>query len=44
MLIASKYEDIYPPPIQDFVYITDNAYSQKDIIQMEFDILKELDF
>lgn len=27
MLIASKYEDIYPPPIQDFIYITDNAYT-----------------
>jgi len=44
MLIASKYEDIYPPPIQDFIYITDNAYTQKDIVQMEYDILKELDF
>ncbi len=27
MFIASKYEDIYPPPVIDFVYITDNAYS-----------------
>lgn len=44
MLIASKYEDIYPPPIQDFIYITDNAYTQKDILDMEYDILKKLDF
>ena len=44
MLIASKYEDIYPPPIQDFVYITDNAYTQKDILEMEFEILQALDF
>ena len=44
MLIASKYEDIYPPPIQDFIYITDNAYTQKDILNMEYDILKKLDF
>jgi hypothetical protein len=26
MLIASKYEEIYPPTVKDFVYITDNAY------------------
>lgn len=44
MLIASKYEDIYPPPIGDFVYITDNAYTQQDILEMEFDMLKTLDF
>jgi cyclin B len=24
MLIASKYEEIYPPLLKDFVYITDN--------------------
>ena len=26
MLIASKYEEIYPPTADDFVYITDYAY------------------
>jgi cyclin B len=44
MLIASKYEDIYPPPIQDFIYITDNAYTQKDILNMEYDMLRKLEF
>lgn len=28
MLIASKYEEIYAPEVQDFVYITDKAYSK----------------
>ena len=28
MLIASKYEEIYPPIVTDFVYITDNAYDK----------------
>jgi len=28
MLIASKYEEIYPPIVKDFVYITDNAYTK----------------
>jgi hypothetical protein len=27
MMIASKYEDIYPPFIKDFIYVTDQAYS-----------------
>lgn len=44
MLIASKYEDIYPPPIQDFIYITDNAYTQKDILNMEYEMLRKLEF
>lgn len=44
MFIASKYEDIYPPPVLDFVYITDNAYSVEQIIQMEFSVLSTLDF
>jgi cyclin B len=44
MLIASKYEDIYPPPLHDFVYITDNAYTGRDIVKMEYDIIKELQF
>jgi len=35
MLIASKYEEIYPPIVTDFVYITDNAYSKKEILEME---------
>jgi len=28
LLIASKYEEIYPPELKDFVYITDKAYSK----------------
>ena len=29
MLVASKYEEIYPPEIKDFAYITDKAYSSQ---------------
>ena len=29
MLIASKYEEIYPPFIKDFIYITDKAYTKE---------------
>lgn len=28
MLIACKYEERYPPVIEDFVHITDNTYSR----------------
>jgi cyclin B len=44
MLISTKYEEIYPPTVKDFVYITDNAYSKEEILTMEFDILQTLDF
>lgn len=35
MLIASKYEEIYAPEVRDFVYITDNAYTKEEILEME---------
>lgn len=44
MLIACKYEEIYPPIVKDFVYITDNAYSKEEILQMEKKMLSILDF
>ncbi|XP_050214756.1 putative cyclin-A3-1 [Mercurialis annua] len=44
MLIASKYEEINPPNVEDFCYITDNTYSKDDVVKMEADILKLLKF
>ena len=44
MLIASKYEEIYAPEVRDFVYITDKAYSKEEILAMETQILKALNF
>jgi len=44
MLVASKYEEIYAPEVKDFVYITDQAYSEKEIIKMEIKILQGLHF
>ena len=32
MLIASKYEEIYPPEIKDFVFVTDQAYNRGDML------------
>lgn len=44
MHIAWKYEEIYPPEANDFVYITDNAYTKKELLDMEYSILKTLNF
>ncbi|XP_012140910.1 G2/mitotic-specific cyclin-B [Megachile rotundata] len=44
MFIASKYEEMYAPDIKDFVYITDNAYSKLEILQMEMLIVRTLDY
>lgn len=44
MMVASKYEDIYPPFIKDFIYVTDQAYSKEQVIDMEVSILETLGF
>merc|ERR1712055_247352 len=44
MFIASKVEEMYAPEINDFVYITDNAYSSAEIRQMELKLLNTLSF
>ncbi|XWS21257.1 hypothetical protein CRYUN_Cryun30bG0040100 [Craigia yunnanensis] len=44
MLIASKYEEINPPNVENFCYITDNTYKKDEVVKMEADILKSLKF
>lgn len=44
LLIASKYEEIYPPELRDLVYICDRAYSKSEILDMEETILKGLSY
>ena len=44
MLIAAKYEEIYAPEVKDFVYITDRAYTERDILKMEIRVLSVLNF
>lgn len=44
MFIASKYEEMYAPEIGDFVYITDQAYTEYQIREMETKILGTLGF
>mmetsp|Transcript_6694 Transcript_6694/g.14635 ORF Transcript_6694/g.14635 Transcript_6694/m.14635 type:complete len:372 (-) Transcript_6694:523-1638(-) len=44
LLIASKYEEIYPPELRDLVYVCDRAYSGNEIIDMEERVLKALEY
>merc|ERR1719509_104850 len=44
MLIAAKVEEVYPPEISEFIYITDDSYTKKQILQMEILLLKVLSF
>jgi cyclin B len=39
LLIACKYEEIYPPEVRDCVFITDNAYPREEVLEMEMKML-----
>ncbi|KAJ8412494.1 hypothetical protein AAFF_G00128300 [Aldrovandia affinis] len=44
ILLAAKYEEIYPPDVDEFVYITDDTYTRKQLLRMEHLLLKVLSF
>mmetsp|Transcript_36896 Transcript_36896/g.59690 ORF Transcript_36896/g.59690 Transcript_36896/m.59690 type:complete len:395 (+) Transcript_36896:91-1275(+) len=44
MLIAAKYEEIYAPQVDEFVYISDNTYGREEVLYMETDILNQLNW
>jgi len=44
MFIASKFEEIDPPKVGEFAYITDNTYTKAEILSMECTVLVALDF
>ncbi|XP_076811415.1 cyclin-A2-like [Clavelina lepadiformis] len=44
MFLAAKFEEIYPPDVGEFVYITDDTYTKKQVLRMEHLILKVLNF
>ena len=44
LFIASKIEEIYPPKLQEFAYVTDGACSEEEILQMELVVLKTLNW
>ena len=40
LFIAAKLEEIYPPKLSEFAYVTDSACSVDDIVRQEMIILK----
>ncbi|XP_057505623.1 G2/mitotic-specific cyclin S13-7-like [Actinidia eriantha] len=44
MLMASKYEEIWAPEVNDFVCISDRAYTHEQVLIMEKRILGELEW
>ncbi|CAN6478516.1 unnamed protein product [Victoria cruziana] len=44
MLLACKYEEVYVPALEDFVIISDRAYSREDVLKMEKSMLNALRF
>ncbi|XP_068662787.1 G2/mitotic-specific cyclin-2-like [Aristolochia californica] len=44
MLIACKYEEIFPPQLSDFIAISAGAYTREDVLKMEKSMLNTLQF
>ncbi|KAL5144970.1 Cyclin-A2-2 [Glycine soja] len=44
MLIASKYEEICAPRVEEFCFITDNTYSKEEVLKMEREVLDLVHF
>ncbi|XP_020080981.1 cyclin-B1-1-like isoform X2 [Ananas comosus] len=44
MLIACKYEEIWAPEVNDFICISDSAYTREQILGMEKTILNKLEW
>jgi len=44
VLAASKYEEVHPPQIEDFLTVTRNLFSRNQIIKMEYILLVSLSF
>ncbi|KAF4090859.1 hypothetical protein AMELA_G00030420 [Ameiurus melas] len=44
LFIAAKMEEIYPPKVHQFAYVTDGACTEDEILSMEVIIMKELNW
>ena len=44
LVIASKHEEIFPPEINDFVYICADTYTREQILATERMVLRALDY
>ncbi|KAF8772099.1 hypothetical protein HU200_006092 [Digitaria exilis] len=44
MLVASKYEEICAPRVEEFCFITDNTYTKAEVLKMECQMMNDLGF
>ena len=38
--LVFRYEEIYPPDVSEFVYITDDTYTKRQVLRMEHLVIK----
>ena len=44
LMMVCKLEEVFPPMLKDYLSVCDNAYSKKELLAMEFQILSKLNF
>merc|ERR1712042_209169 len=44
LFVGAKLEEIYPPKLQEFAYVTDGACTEEEILAMELEVLKSLNW
>ncbi|KAM6977869.1 G1/S-specific cyclin-E1 [Aplochiton taeniatus] len=44
LFIAAKVEEMYPPKVHQFAYVTDEACTEDEILSMELIVMKELNW
>lgn len=44
LFVAAKIEEIYPPHLADFAYVTDETCTEDDILQMEIQLMNTLNW
>lgn len=44
MLLAGKYEEIFPPTVEDYSYISDNTYTPHQVLAEERRVLRDIDY
>uniref|UniRef100_UPI00358F92B8 cyclin-A1-like n=1 Tax=Myxine glutinosa TaxID=7769 RepID=UPI00358F92B8 len=44
LYVAAKFQEMYPPDVNEFVYVTDHTYTMKQVLRMEHQLLYALRF
>jgi hypothetical protein len=44
LCMSGKLEEIYPPDLEDYIYVCDNTYTREELIKKETEIVKTLDY